>query len=137
MSTKWKGNSKLYVNPESIFYTEVVCKTETGCWSERTAVVDILADHTQKTPSFTLSADIANDGVSIIQTKFKTQENNNILIIELTSTNPDLSSFVVDLHLLHNTGSASLNGKELVKFTVDPEAPLNTKDGWEKNKVID
>ena len=56
-------------------------------------------------------------------------------MIELTSTNPDLSSFVVDLHLIQNTGSASLNGKELVKFTVDPEAPLNTKDGWEKNKV--
>ena len=24
----------------------------------------------------------------------------------------------------------------MATFTVDPDVPLNTKDGWEKNKVI-
>ena len=61
--------------------------------------MDIFADHTQTTPVFRLSVDIANDGVSVIKTNFKTQMTANILTIELTSTNAELSSFLVDLHL--------------------------------------
>ena len=61
--------SNLFVNADTKIH-QAFCKLESGCFTTRTAVLDMTADLTGKTPKWDFAIDIANDGASVFKSDF-------------------------------------------------------------------
>ena len=79
--------------------TQELCKAEAGCFKTRTAVLDMTADLTGKTPKWDFTIDIANDGVEVFKSNFMTAEAGGVLSGKFTSSHPDIESATVDITL--------------------------------------
>ena len=90
--------SNLFVNADTKIH-QALCKLEAGCFTTRTAVLDMTADLTGKTPKWDFAIDIANDGASVFKSDFVTAEVGGVLSGKLTSSHPDMESVTVDITL--------------------------------------
>ena len=98
MSTQLKGRSKLYIKPGSLTHAEL-CKLEGGCFTERTARLDMEADQTGLAPRWTFAVDIANDAVTVFKSDLHTTEAGGVLSAKMTSTYEALKTIDVDITL--------------------------------------
>ena len=98
MSTQLKGRSKLFIKPGSLTAAEL-CKLEGGCFTERTARLDLEADQTGLAPRWTFAVDIANDGVTVFRSDLHTAEAGGVLSAKMTSTYEALKTIDVDITL--------------------------------------
>ena len=90
--------SNLFVNAGTEIHKEL-CKLESGCFTTRTAVLDMTADLTGKTPKWDFAIDIANDGTTVFKSDFVTAEAGGVLSGKLTSSHPDMKTVTVDITL--------------------------------------
>ena len=90
--------SNLFVNADTKIH-EALCKLESGCFNTRTAVLDMTADLTGKTPKWDFAIDIANDGVNVFKSDLVTAEAGGVLSAKLTSSHPDMRTLTVDITL--------------------------------------
>ena len=155
MSTQLKGRSKLYIKPGSLTAAEL-CKLEGGCFTERTARLDLEADQTGLAPRWTFAVDIANDGVTVFKSDLHTAEAGGVLSAKITSTYEALKTIDVDITLgLYENKSISdgnkvkylsnilatadtevlVNGKKEFDVILTPQKSLDTRGGWDSNEV--
>ena len=118
MSTQLKGRSKLYIKPGSLTHAEL-CKLEGGCFTERTARLDMEADQTGLAPRWTFAVAIANDAVTVFKSDLHTTEAGGVLSAKITSTYEALKTIDVDITLglyLHDLSNRNLDSTFQFQF---------------------